>query len=156
MNDEVYFRQINTEVFYKLILSWLYDIIMSRMSFRVNLQSVVCLNVKELLAWSKHHIWSLSDSSEIRTHNHLVCKQTLSHLAKLASLAKWLSVRLWVRVQLPTPSNLHNLKNKCERMPPKTITYRSYKNFAQKNVSKIHQIRLSSRWGLQLNFSLKM
>ena len=30
----------------------------------------------------------------IRTHNHLVHKRTLNHLAKLASLAKWLSVRL--------------------------------------------------------------
>ena len=29
-----------------------------------------------------------------RTHNHLVHKGTLNHLAKLASLAKWLSVRL--------------------------------------------------------------
>ena len=48
---------------------------------------------------------SLSDSNGIRTHNHLVCKQTLNHLAKLASLAKWLSIRLrtkwlWVRIPL--------------------------------------------------------
>ena len=48
---------------------------------------------------------SLSDSNGIRTHNHLVCKQTLNHLAKLASLAKWLSICLrtkwlWVRISL--------------------------------------------------------
>ena len=50
----------------------------------------------------------LSDCNWNRTHNHLICKQTLKHLAKLAKLAnltKWLSVRqrtkwLWVRVQL--------------------------------------------------------
>ena len=47
----------------------------------------------------------LSDSNGIRTHNHLVLKRTLQHLAKLASLAKWLSVRLgtqwlWVRIPL--------------------------------------------------------
>ena len=30
----------------------------------------------------------LSDCNETRIHNHLVCKQTLNHLAKLA---KWLS-----------------------------------------------------------------
>ena len=36
----------------------------------------------------------LSDCNWIRTHNHLVHKRTLNHLAKLASLAKWLSVRL--------------------------------------------------------------
>ena len=49
-----------------------------------------CLNVKELLAPSKRHIWRLSDCNGIRTHNHLVCKRTPNHLAKLA---KWLS---WV------------------------------------------------------------
>ena len=43
---------------------------------------------KKLLARSLHHIWSLSDSNAIRTHNHLFCKRTLNHLAKLA---KWLS-----------------------------------------------------------------
>ena len=41
---------------------WLY-VIMSRTSFRVNLQYIVCLNVKELLAWSRCHIWSKSDSN---------------------------------------------------------------------------------------------
>ena len=36
--------------------------------------------------WSKQAcIWSLSDCSVIRTHNHLVREQTFDHLAKLAS-----------------------------------------------------------------------
>ena len=42
----------------------------------------------------------LSDSNEIRTHNHLVRKRTLNHLA---SFAKWLSVRLqtkWLSVRI--------------------------------------------------------
>ena len=72
----------------KHFISWLNVIIMSRTSFRMNLHSMVCLNVKELLTWSMPHIWSLSSSNDIRTHNHLVRKQTLNHLAKLA---KWLS-----------------------------------------------------------------
>ena len=67
---------------------WLYVIVISRTSFRMNPHSIVCLNVMELLARSRHHIWSLSDSNMIRTHNHLVRKRTLNHLAKLA---KWLS-----------------------------------------------------------------
>ena len=67
---------------------WLYVIIMSRTSFKVNPHTIIFLNVKELLARSRCYIWSLSDSKEIRTHNHLVRKQTLNHLAKLA---KWLS-----------------------------------------------------------------
>ena len=46
-----------------------------------------CLNVKEL-AWCRYEIWSLSDCNWAGTHNHLVHKQTLNHLAKLA---KWLS-----------------------------------------------------------------
>ena len=39
---------------------------------------------QELLAWSRWHIWSLSESKGIRTHNYLVHKQKLNHLAKLA------------------------------------------------------------------------
>ena len=35
-----------------------------------------------------------SDCNWTRTHNHLVRKRKLNHLAKLASLAKWLSVCL--------------------------------------------------------------
>ena len=49
----------------------LYVIIMSSASFKVNIHSLVCLNVKKILAQSRHHIWSLSDSNEIRTRNHL-------------------------------------------------------------------------------------
>ena len=33
-----------------------------------------CLNVKDLFAWNRRHIWSLSDSNGIRIHNHLVRK----------------------------------------------------------------------------------
>ena len=29
-----------------------------------------CLNVKELFAWNRHKIWSLSDCSRTRTHSH--------------------------------------------------------------------------------------
>ena len=47
-----------------------------------------CLVVKKLLGWSKRKIWSLIDWNWTRTHNHLVYKRTLNHLAKLA---KWLS-----------------------------------------------------------------
>ena len=43
-----------------------------------------CLNVKELFAWNRCQIWSLSDCNGTRTHNHLVHKRTLNHLAKLA------------------------------------------------------------------------
>ena len=55
-----------------------------------------CLNVKEFLARSRREIWSLSDCNWTRTHNHLVRKQTLNHLVKLA---KWLSwAVLWVLI----------------------------------------------------------
>ena len=47
-----------------------------------------CLNVKKLLAWNRHNIWSLSDCNETWTQNHFVRKQTLNDLSKLA---KWLS-----------------------------------------------------------------
>ena len=44
---------------------WLYIIILSRTSFTVDLYSIVFLNVKELLAQSRRHIWHLSDSNGI-------------------------------------------------------------------------------------------
>ena len=47
-----------------------------------------CLNVKVLLARSRREILSLSDWNWTRTHNHLVHKRTLNHLAKPA---KWLN-----------------------------------------------------------------
>ena len=65
------------------IFLWLY-VIMSRTSFRVNPHSIVCLNVKELLAQSRRHIWSLSDSNEIRTHNHLARKRTFNRISLLS------------------------------------------------------------------------
>ena len=55
---------------------WQYVIIMSRTSFRVNVHSIVSLNVKELLAQSTRYIWSLSDSKRIGTHNHFVNKDS--------------------------------------------------------------------------------
>ena len=46
-----------------------------------------------------------SDSNDIRTHNHLIRKQTPNQLAKLVSLAKWLNIclqikELWVWILL--------------------------------------------------------
>ena len=43
-----------------------------------------CLNVKEPPAQNKCGNWKLSDTNGIWTQNHLVCKQTLRHLLKLA------------------------------------------------------------------------
>ena len=45
-----------------------------------------CLNVKKLFAQNKHYISNLSDLNGIRSRNHFVGKQTLSHLAKLAKM----------------------------------------------------------------------
>ena len=59
---------------------------MSRTRFSVNPHSIVsCLNVKELLAWSRRKIWSLSDCSWTWTHNHLVRKRKLNHLVVSSS-----------------------------------------------------------------------
>ena len=37
----------------------------------------------KLFTWNRRHIWSLSNSDGIRTHNQLVRRRTLNHLAKL-------------------------------------------------------------------------
>ena len=70
---------------------FLYVIIISRTSFRVSLHSIVCLNVKKLLARSRRRIWGLSDSNGIRTHNQLVRKRELNHLAKRGNWPNWLN-----------------------------------------------------------------
>ena len=69
----------------KLFSSWLFVIIMSRTSLRVNLLSIVYLNFKELLVRSRRHIWSLSDSNGIWIHNHFGRKRTLNHLLVVGS-----------------------------------------------------------------------
>ena len=72
--------------------SWLYVIIMScyyHVALAFQSESTLCsyLNVKELLAWNRRDIWSLSDSNRIRTHNHLLCKRTLNHLVFVYELS---------------------------------------------------------------------
>ena len=75
---------------------WLYDIVTWCTSFRWNPHSIVCLNVKELLARGSRHIWSLRDSNQIRTKGHLIAKRTLKYLAKLAtSLSCVMSIYLY-------------------------------------------------------------
>ena len=77
-----------------------------------------CLNVKKLLARKRRDIWNLSDRNGIWTHNHLLCKRTLNHLAKLARLqTKWLLV--WIPLLLldslqygKPPANFSNFLNK--------------------------------------------
>ena len=52
-----------------------------------------CLNVKKLLARNRREIWGLSDCNWARTHNHLVRKWTLNHLAKLARFSQTVSLQ---------------------------------------------------------------
>ena len=51
-------------------------------------QSESTLYIKEPLAQNRYDTWNLSESNRIWTQNHLVCKWSLIHLAKLA---KWLN-----------------------------------------------------------------
>ena len=45
------------------------------------IDTLCCLNVKELLAQNRWDIWSLNDCNRIWIHNHLLRKRTLNHLA---------------------------------------------------------------------------
>lgn len=63
-----------------------------------------CLNLKKLNARNRYDVWNVSDGSGIRTHNHLLHKQRLNHLSKLA---KGLSIRLqikWLQIRIPIQS----------------------------------------------------
>ena len=89
-----------------LPLYFIYTTINFLSSCHIRVSWIVCLNVKELVARSRRHIWRLSGSTKIQTHNHLVHKRTLKHLAKLAQTRQTSqSVRLrtkwlWVRISL--------------------------------------------------------
>ena len=72
----------------KVSALWLYVLIMWRTRFRVNPHSIVAWMSSNFLLEADVK----SDCNWTRTHNHLVHKRTLNHLAKLAF--KWLSVRL--------------------------------------------------------------
>ena len=50
------------------------------------------VNAKELFAKSRGKIWILSDSNLTRTHNHLVHKRTLNHLANIVWLNRWVFI----------------------------------------------------------------
>ena len=81
-----------------------------------------CLNLKELLARKRRDDWSLSDTTGIWTHNHLVRKWTLNHLAELAKRlsCKYLFVRcIWLYVIIVSCTrfrvNLH--LSECQESP---------------------------------------
>ena len=49
----------------------------------------ICLNVKKILPQNSRDIWSLIDCIESQTHNHLLHKRSLNHLAKLTKWFTW-------------------------------------------------------------------
>ena len=69
----------------------LYVLIMSRTRFRVNLYSIVAWMLRSsLLKTGAISEVQVTASNGIGTHNYLVCKRTLSHLAKLPKCPNWL------------------------------------------------------------------
>ena len=90
-------------------------------------ESIVCLNVKELLARIRCHIWGLNDSNEIRTQNHLVWKQKL--LARSRRLSD--SNEIWIHNHLVRIRSLNDLD-----MAPSDIALNSrYSAWFEKGVS---------------------
>ena len=83
----------------QILWNWLYVLVMSRMHFRVNPHSIVAWMSRNVLSRSRCKIWSLSDLNWTQTQNHLICKQTLNHLAKWLGVCLW-AQWFWVRVQL--------------------------------------------------------
>ena len=70
---------------------WLYVIIMSRNSFRVNPHSIVCLNAKELLAQSRRHIYM----QHIGTI-YSVIFVWVTYVARFKTLLFYYSFKLWI------------------------------------------------------------
>ena len=53
------------------------------------IHNICSLDFKEHLSRNRRNIWSLSDCNRIWSHNHLVCKRTLTRLAKLTNWLSW-------------------------------------------------------------------
>ena len=64
-----------------------------------------CLNVKELPAWNKHDIWSLSGSNVIRSHNHLEWLSVRSRTKRLLVRIPLLPLRYFINRFLTTISS---------------------------------------------------
>ena len=94
------FNVLPSKVTYIVNIQWKCTVCSYHVTYLFQIESTMysCLNVKKLLVRNRSDIWNLSDCNGTWTHNHLVCKQTLNQLAKLASLAKWLSVHLWTEL----------------------------------------------------------
>ena len=84
-----------------------------------------CLNVKELPAQNKRKIWCLSDHNRTGTHNHLVGKQTLNRLSKLASLVVS-SCRHCFRGWLKMNLKVYVVINCLNKMLKETQTFKAY------------------------------
>ena len=82
--------QILFKVFAKILKFFFLTVCSYHVTYAFQSESILysCVNVKELLARNRREIWSLSDCNWTRTHNHLVHKRKLNHLA---IPAKWLS-----------------------------------------------------------------
>ena len=77
-------------------------------SHRLVRHSSVFVKIKNILKSRHLNSDPWCDCNGIRTHNHLVRKQILNHLAKQASVVKWLRVRLrtkWLWVRIPLQSS---------------------------------------------------
>ena len=87
-------------------------------------ESTFFLNVKVLLAQSKHHIWSFTNG--VWTRNHLVCKRTLKHLAKLTMIVCQWTKWLWVQILLLSlkPQIWQLLRARCSLTFRQTIDCR--------------------------------
>ena len=79
---------------WKHVQHWLYVPIMSRMCCRVNPHSLVAWISRNSLLKTGVKSEVLSYCNRTQTHNDLVCKRKLNHLAKLAFINDW--AVLWV------------------------------------------------------------
>ena len=88
--ENSHIQKNSNSVFYILQRNFLTFFIAVTYEFHSESTLYSCLNIKGLLAQSRRHIWSLSDSNGMRTHKHLV--------------RKWLNVRLrtkWLCIRIP-------------------------------------------------------
>ena len=110
----------------------------------MNLHSVVAWmrTSWERLAGNRRNVWSLSDSNRVQTHNHLVCKWTLNHLAKLTK--ELLDIQAIVECRF-TLKRIHDMIITYSQMD-RTDKYQQRSLIINASLAKLLSVHLWINW----------
>ena len=118
---------------------WLYVIIMSRTSFRVNPHFLLCLNVKERFAQNRRLIWSLSDSTAFLLWNKGKIRTCFKTLVSKKT-AKWRLTKSWGNHKFLEKNNVFHLSHRIKNIHRSKLHLIT--NIVEKKMSPLRSVRV--------------